>query len=76
VVSPLSLIVTAFAPVQDVRRTLTPQLQFPDGVETELLLIDLGNNANRLGGSVLAQAYNSVAEHAPDVDAERKAFFG
>ena len=56
VVSPLSLIVTAFAPVQDVRRTLTPQLQFPTGVETELLLIDLGNNANRLGGSVLAQA--------------------
>ncbi len=77
VVSPLSLIVTAFAPVQDVRRTLTPQLQLIDGVETELLLIDLGNNANRLGGSVLAQAYNSVAEHAPDVDAESlAAFFG
>ncbi|WP_374240495.1 phosphoribosylformylglycinamidine synthase [Zoogloea sp.] len=76
VVSPLSLIVTAFAPVQDVRRTLTPQLKFPEGVETELLLIDLGNNANRLGGSVLAQAYNSVAEHAPDVDAgQLKAFF-
>ncbi len=77
VVAPLSLIVTAFAPVGDVRRTLTPQLQFPDGVETELLLIDLGNNANRLGGSVLAQAYNSVAEHAPDVDAAQlAAFFG
>ncbi len=77
VVSPLSLIVTAFAPVQDVRRTLTPQLQLIDGVETELLLIDLGNNANRLGGSVLAQAYNSVAEHAPDVDAASlAAFFG
>ncbi|HMW52326.1 MAG TPA: phosphoribosylformylglycinamidine synthase [Rhodocyclaceae bacterium] len=76
VVSPLSLIVTAFAPVQDVRRTLTPQLQLPEGVETELLLIDLGNHRNRLGGSVLAQAYNSVAEHAPDVDpAQLKAFF-
>ena len=46
VVSPLSLIISAFAPVQDVRRTLTPQLQFPEGVDTELLLIDLGNNAN------------------------------
>jgi phosphoribosylformylglycinamidine synthase len=76
VVSPLSLIVTGFAAVQDVRRTLTPQLQFPEGVETELLLIDLGNNQNRLGGSVLAQAYNSVAEHAPDVDpVQLKAFF-
>ncbi|WP_374487734.1 phosphoribosylformylglycinamidine synthase [Zoogloea sp.] len=76
VVSPLSLIVTAFAPVEDVRRTLTPQLQFPEGVETELLLVDLGNNQNRLGGSVLAQAYNSVAEHAPDVDpAQLKTFF-
>jgi phosphoribosylformylglycinamidine synthase len=68
VISPLSLIVTAFAPVQDIRRTLTPQLQFPNGVETELLLIDLGGNRNRLGGSALAQAYNSVGEHAPDVD--------
>lgn len=68
VVSPLSLIVTAFAKVEDIRRTLTPQLQFPEGVETELLLIDLGHNRNRLGGSALAQAYNSVGEHGPDVD--------
>ncbi|NTV10957.1 MAG: phosphoribosylformylglycinamidine synthase, partial [Zoogloea sp.] len=76
VVSPLSLIVTAFAPVEDVRRTLTPQLQFPEGVQTELLLIDLGNNQNRLGGSALTQAYNSVGEHAPDVDpAQLKTFF-
>ncbi|MBN8440129.1 MAG: phosphoribosylformylglycinamidine synthase [Thauera sp.] len=76
VVAPLSLIATAFAPVQDIRRTLTPQLQFPEGVETELLLIDLGNGHNRLGGSVLAQAYNAVGEHAPDVDpAQLAAFF-
>ncbi len=76
VVSPLSLVVTAFAPVQDIRHTLTPQLQLPEGVETELLLIDLGKGRNRLGGSVLAQAYNSVGEHAPDVDAlQLKAFF-
>lgn len=70
VVAPLSLIVTAFAPVDDIRRTLTPQLQFPQGVETELVLIDLGGNRNRLGGSALAQAYNSVGEQAPDVDPE------
>ncbi|MBC9071945.1 phosphoribosylformylglycinamidine synthase [Thauera sp. CAU 1555] len=77
VVAPLSLIATAFAPVRDIRNTLTPQLQLPEGVETELLLIDLGNGKNRLGGSVLAQAWNSVAEHAPDVDAAQlKAFFG
>jgi phosphoribosylformylglycinamidine synthase len=76
VVAPLSLIATAFAPVQDIRNTLTPQLQLPEGVETELLLIDLGNGKNRLGGSVFAQAFNSVGEHAPDVDpAQLKAFF-
>ncbi len=68
VVSPLSLIVTAFARVDDVRRTLTPQLVLDVG-ETELLLIDLGHGRNRLGGSALAQAWNSVGEHAPDVDA-------
>ncbi|MDY0012371.1 MAG: phosphoribosylformylglycinamidine synthase [Rhodocyclaceae bacterium] len=75
VVSPLSLVVTAFAPVQDIRRTLTPQLQLPEGVETELILIDLGGNRNRLGGSALAQAYDSVGEHAPDVAPEELARF-
>jgi phosphoribosylformylglycinamidine synthase len=56
VTAPLSLIVTAFAAVDDVRRTLTPQLR-PDAEvgETELLLIDLGQGRNRLGGSALAQ---------------------
>ncbi|MBL8448066.1 MAG: phosphoribosylformylglycinamidine synthase [Zoogloeaceae bacterium] len=77
VVAPLSLIVTAFAPVQDIRRTLTPQLQLIEGVETELVLIDLGHNLNRLGGSALAQAYASVGEVAPDVaPADLVAFFG
>ena len=77
VVSPLSLVVTAFAPVDDIGRTLTPQLQLPDGVDTELVLIDLGNNRNRLGGSALAQVFGSVGEHAPDVDAAQlAAFFG
>ena len=75
VVAPLSLIVTAFAPVGDIRRTLTPQLQLEDGVETELLLIDLGETRNRLGGSVFAQAYGSVGEHAPDVDPQALARF-
>ncbi len=76
VVAPLSLIVTAFAPVADIRRTLTPQLQLPDGEETELVLIDLGEGRNRLGGSALAQVYKSVGEHAPDIAAEQlSAFF-
>ncbi|MDQ7990826.1 MAG: phosphoribosylformylglycinamidine synthase [Candidatus Dactylopiibacterium sp.] len=76
VVSPLSLIATAFAPVHDIRRTLTPQLVIEEGLETELVLIDLGLQQHRLGGSVLAQAYNSVGEHAPDIDAATlKAFF-
>ncbi|MDD4882648.1 MAG: phosphoribosylformylglycinamidine synthase, partial [Gallionellaceae bacterium] len=53
VVSPLSLIVTAFAPTPDARRTLTPQLRTDCG-ETDLILLDLGEGNNRLGGSVLA----------------------
>ncbi|MCX8145621.1 MAG: phosphoribosylformylglycinamidine synthase [Azovibrio sp.] len=74
VVAPLSLIVTAFAPVADVRKTLTPQLQLDQG-ETELLLLDLGKN--RLGGSALAQVYNATGMDAPDVDepAKLKALF-
>ncbi|MDR0564313.1 MAG: phosphoribosylformylglycinamidine synthase [Azoarcus sp.] len=67
VIAPLSLIVTAFAPVKDIRRTLTPQLQFPEGEETELILIDLGRGAHRLGASVLAQVFNAVGEHVPDI---------
>jgi phosphoribosylformylglycinamidine synthase len=69
VVSPLSMIATAFAPVSDIRKTLTPQLKIEDGVETELVLIDLGKQKHRLGGSILTQAYNSVGENAPDIDA-------
>jgi phosphoribosylformylglycinamidine synthase len=78
VTAPLSLIVTAFAAVDDVRRTLTPQLR-PDAEvgETELLLIDLGQGRNRLGGSALAQVYGVSGDLAPDVDpAPLKAFFG
>ena len=67
VLAPLSLIVSSFAPVQDARRTLTPQLRLDAG-ETDLLLIDLGAGKNRLGGSALAQVFNATDSVAPDVD--------
>jgi len=62
VISPLSVIISGFAPVTDVRRTLTPQLQ-PEGT---LLLIDLGEGRNRMGGSALAQACNLTGGQTPD----------
>ena len=76
VTAPLSLVVSAFAPVMDVRKTLTPQLRTDAGA-TELLLIDLGRGADRLGGSALAQVYGQVGREAPDVDDPRvlKLFF-
>jgi phosphoribosylformylglycinamidine synthase len=67
VVAPVSLIVSAFAPVTDVTRQLTPQLR-PTDEQSYLLLFDLGGGANRLGGSCLAQAFNRVGGEAPDVD--------
>jgi phosphoribosylformylglycinamidine synthase len=67
VVSPLSLIISSFAPVQDASRTLTPQLRLDAG-ETDLLLIDLGAGKNRLGGSALAQVFNTTGSEVPDVD--------
>ena len=70
VTAPLSLIVTAFAPVMDVRKTLTPQLRTDKG-ETDLILVDLGKGANRLGGSALAQVYGQLGDEAPDVDDPR-----
>jgi phosphoribosylformylglycinamidine synthase len=68
VVSPLSLVITAFAPVDDVRKTLTPQLLIDAEVDTELLLLDLGQMKNRLGGSAFAQTCGVAGEHAPDAD--------
>ncbi|MEQ1738696.1 MAG: phosphoribosylformylglycinamidine synthase [Methyloglobulus sp.] len=64
--SPLSLIITAFAPVVDVTKTLTPQLQ--DVTDSVLMLIDLGLGKNRLGGSVLAQVYQQMGDVSPDLD--------
>ena len=63
----LSLIISAFAPVNDVRRTLTPHLRTDLG-DTDLLLIDLGKGRNRLGGSALAQVYNQLGDRVPDMD--------
>ncbi len=68
VVSPLSLVITAFAPVPDIRKTVTPQLRLDRG-QTDLWLLDLGAGHNRLGGSVLAQVLNQVGDQVPDVDA-------
>ncbi len=66
-VAPLSLIISAFAPVQDVRKTLTPQLQTDKG-DTDLILVDLGKGKNRLAASALAQVYGQVGHYAPDLD--------
>ncbi|MDH1264236.1 phosphoribosylformylglycinamidine synthase [Pseudomonas sp. GD03944] len=76
VTSPMSLIVTGFAPVTDVRKTLTPQLRMDKG-ETDLILIDLGRGQNRMGASILAQVYGQIGRQAPDVDdaEDLKAFF-
>ena len=66
VVSPVSLVVSAFATVDDASRTLTPLLV--DEPDTELLLLDLGRGRNRLGGSALAQVYAKTGGAVPDVD--------
>jgi len=65
VTAPVSLIVTAFASIADVRPTLTPQLQPGD---TTLVLVDLGQGRNRLGGSMLAQVLNQFGNEVPDLD--------
>ena len=76
VTSPMSLIITGFAPVTDIRKTLTPELRMDKG-ETDLILIDLGRGKNRMGASILAQTYGKIAAQAPDVDdaEDLKAFF-
>ncbi len=74
--SPLSLIISGFAPVRDVRATLTPQLRTDQG-DSDLILIDLGKGANRLGASSLAQVYRQIGHHGADLDSPEalKSFF-
>ena len=67
VTSPVSLIVSAFATLADVRGTLTPQLN-TDEADTTLILIDLGKGQNRMGGSILAQSLNLEDGEVPDLD--------
>ncbi|MBB3256727.1 phosphoribosylformylglycinamidine synthase [Paraburkholderia bannensis] len=78
VVAPVSLIISAFAPVEDVRRHLTPQLRRIDEAgESVLISIDLGRGKNRMGGSIFAQVTQQVGDEAPDVDSaeDLKQFF-
>ncbi|NQU44629.1 phosphoribosylformylglycinamidine synthase [bacterium] len=66
-IAPLSLVVTAFAPVRDVRRTVTPDLKRVEN--SRLIVLDLGRNRNRTGGaSALGQVYNQVGAEHPDLD--------
>ncbi|KQX01314.1 phosphoribosylformylglycinamidine synthase [Massilia sp. Root418] len=76
VMSPVSLIVSGFAPVYDVRKSLTPQIR-TDAGDTVMILIDLGRGKNRMGASALAQVMGQLGNEAPDVDSaeDLKAFF-
>lgn len=76
VTSPLSLIITAFGRVEDVRKTVTPQLRTDKGDST-LLLLDLGCGQNRLGATALAQVYKQLGDKPADVDSPEllKGFF-
>ena len=74
VVSPLSLIISAFAPVQDVRKTVTPDIK--PVADSVLLLVDLGFGKARMGGSALSQVWNDLGGESPDIDADTlKAFY-
>ena len=70
-ISPLSLVVTGFSRVQDIRATLTPELQKTDD-KTDLWLIDLGAGRNRLGASILAQSYSQMGDESADLDDPEK----
>jgi len=81
VVAPLSLIITAFAPVTDIRSTWTPQFQTSADVkDTSLVFFDLAAGKQRIGGSALAQVFSELGKEAPDVDGDEgvarlKSFF-
>ncbi|HVE53901.1 MAG TPA: phosphoribosylformylglycinamidine synthase, partial [Ramlibacter sp.] len=66
VTSPVSLIVSGFASIDDVRGTLTPQLEATE--DTTLVLVDLGHGRNRMGGSILAQVLDQPGGVVPDLD--------
>lgn len=66
VVSPVTLVVSAFSPVQNIRKTLTPLLNTQE--DTALLLIDLAQGQKRLGGSIFAQTTQQIGASTPDVD--------
>ena len=71
VTSPMSLIITAFGAVEDIRKTVTPELRTDKGgslEETRLIAIDLSKGKKRLGGSCLAQVYKQLGNETPDVD--------
>lgn len=77
VTAPLSLIITAFAPVDNVQRTWTPELRTDVAEPTSLIFVDLARGKQRLGGSALAQVYGQLGSDAPNVEhaADLKAFF-
>ena len=66
VIAPVSLIVSAFAPVRDVKKTITPQLRTDLG-PTTLILVDLGEGRQRMAGSILAQVAGQLGEDVPDM---------
>ena len=76
VTAPVSLIVSSFAPVYDIRKSVTPQLRTDLG-DTVLIAIDLGRGKNRMAGSALTQVMQQIGNVAPDVDsaADLKGFF-
>ncbi|WP_448555126.1 phosphoribosylformylglycinamidine synthase [Thalassotalea montiporae] len=67
VTAPMSLVITAFGRVEDIRKTVTPQLRTDQG-DTRIVAIDLSGGKNRLGGSCLAQVYQHLGTETPDVD--------
>lgn len=68
VTSPLSLLITGFTPVSDVRNTLTPELQ---AGKTSLIFVDISGGKTRLGGSALAQAYSQIGGETPDAETDK-----
>ncbi|UTH73797.1 phosphoribosylformylglycinamidine synthase [Chromobacterium sp. IIBBL 290-4] len=75
VTAPLSLVISAFSPVEDVRKTVTPELK--DVKDSDLILIDLGYGRCRLGGSIYGQVWKEMTGRAPDVESpmQLSAFF-